>query len=172
MDAVDTDTEEPPGTTAAHVDILDLHALVPAAARAWLADRAGAALARLGAGGEVRVRIVPDTEMAAAHVRYCNDPGTTDVLTFDLREDPSAGGPLDVDVLVCADEARRQAASRGGAVERELLLYVVHAVLHCLGEDDHDEAGARRMHEREDATLAAIGVGPVFAVPARGEAGT
>lgn len=75
-----------------------------------------------------------------------------------------ADAPLDVDILVCADEAARQAAVRAVPVERELLLYIVHAVLHCLGEDDHDEASAGRMHEREDRILSAIGVGAVYSV--------
>jgi len=108
--------------------------------------------------------VVGDEEMAAAHARHSGVPGTTDVLTFDLREDPD--GPLDADVMVCADEAERQAAARGHAVEREVLLYAVHAVLHCLGEDDRDEASAARMHAREDEVLRAIGVGATFSVGA------
>src|SRR6185369_8183115 len=96
------------------------------------------------------VRVVGDEEMAAAHQRFSGVAGTTDVLTFDLTE---AGGALDVDLLVCFDEASRQAASRGHGVERELLLYVVHGVLHCLGHDDHEEAAAARMHAEEDRVL-------------------
>jgi probable rRNA maturation factor len=113
---------------------------------------------------------VDDAEMAVAHERYSGIPGTTDVLTFDLREPgESAAEPaqMDVDLYVCVDEARRQAAGRGHAVERELLLYIVHGVLHCLGEDDHDDATYARMHAREDEVLQAIGVGRVFDVPAR-----
>jgi ssRNA-specific RNase YbeY (16S rRNA maturation enzyme) len=46
-----------------------------------------------------------------------------------------------------------------------LLLYVVHALLHCLGHDDHEEQAAEAMHRMEDAVLESIGVGPVFRVP-------
>jgi len=45
------------------------------------------------------------------------------------------------------------------------LLYVVHGVLHCLGHDDHDEAGYASMHALEDRVLYAIGVGATFAEP-------
>lgn len=106
--------------------------------------------------------------MAAAHVRHSGVEGTTDVLTFDLREDPAAGGALETELLLCVDEARRQAAALGHLAERELLLYALHGVLHCMGEDDHDEAAAARMHAREDRVLTAIGVGATFA---RGENG-
>ena len=128
--------------------------------RAWVTDRLGHALRTLNAGGEVRVRVIDDTEMATAHERYSGIAGTTDVLTFDLRDD--AAGPLDVDILVCLDEAKRQAAARGHLPEHELLLYAVHGVLHCLGHDDHDSQAFERMHAEEDRVLAEIGLGPIF----------
>ncbi len=130
---------------------------------AWLTDAAARAAGVLDASGEVRVRLVGDAEMAEAHQRYSGVPGTTDVLTFDLRERAAAGSPvLDVDVLICLDEAARQATEQGVSLREEVLLYTVHAMLHCLGHDDHDEADAARMHAREDEVLAAIGVGPVY----------
>lgn len=153
------------------IDIIDDRALTTPAQRAWLADRAGAALAGLARSGEVRARILNDAEMADAHLRWAGVTGTTDVLTFDLGEGGSVGGgPLDVDLLLCADEARRQASARGFPVERELLLYLVHGVLHCLGHDDHDERDAARMHAEEDRLLAGAGVGPTYAA-GTGEAG-
>ncbi len=119
--------------------------------------------------GDVRVRVVADDAMAEAHERYKDTPGTTDVLTFDLAGDPAA--PLDADLLICADEASRQAAARGIPVEHELLLYVAHGVLHCSGYDDDTDEAARAMHAREDELLTAAGVGPVYsASPTRSEA--
>ena len=57
----------------------------------------------------------------------------------------------------------QQAATRNHSPVRELLLYALHGMLHCLGHDDHDEAAYARMHAAEDAVLTAIGVGPLFA---------
>jgi probable rRNA maturation factor len=133
--------------------------------RAELNCHASAALACLPGEptGEVRVRIIDDAEMSAAHLKYSNIPGTTDVLTFDLTDGASADGePLDVDILVCIDEASRQAGARHHTVERELLLYILHGVLHCLGHDDHDDTAYARMHALEDEILEAIGVGRTF----------
>ncbi|MFG0275453.1 MAG: rRNA maturation RNase YbeY [Phycisphaerales bacterium] len=113
---------------------------------------------------EVRVRIVGDDEMGALHGAHTGDPATTDVLTFDLRDENA--GPLDVDIVICADEAARQAAERTRPAERELLLYALHGVLHCLGHDDHDDEAYARMHAREDEVLSKIGVGALFADPA------
>src|SRR5262249_30742782 len=143
------------------------------------------AIWHLGAAGEVRVRVVDDAAMAEAHEEFAGVAGTTDVLTFDLTDPEAAPAPqldlgrrcldsdsnrygLDTDILVCFDVAERQVAPKTPEtgesipVERELLLYVVHGVLHCLGMDDHDEATAAAMHRVEDVVLTAIGVGPVY----------
>jgi probable rRNA maturation factor len=155
-----------PRPAAARAEWLDPHARLTPAERRWLEDHFARALHHLGATGEVRVRVVDDAEMDAAHRQYSGVPGTTDVLTFDLRDEAAPGEPaqpLDTDLLVCVDEAARQAAHRGHDRARELLLYALHGTLHCLGEDDHAEDQAQRMHAREDRTLEAIGVGTTYA---------
>lgn len=131
---------------------------------AWLHGHLLGLARRLGVSGELRVRLVGDTEMAAAHHKYLGEASTTDVLTFDLAHGASANGaPIDADLLVCVDEAHRRAAEFGHGPERELLLYMLHGLLHCLGHDDHDARGYERMHALEDELLGAIGVGATFA---------
>jgi len=149
------------------VEVVDGTGRIDPGAVALLRNLATAAIGYLGLSGELRVRVVGDAEMAAAHLEYCDLEGTTDVLTFDMSDEvDGAGRPvLDVDVLVCLDEAARQGAARGHDRERELLLYIVHGVMHCLGFDDHDEASGAAMHAEEDRVLAAIGVGVTYAAP-------
>src|SRR5262249_43410694 len=84
---------------------------VSAAEGARLTEVLGAGVREVGAAGEVRGRVVGDAVMAGLHERHSGVVGTTDVLTFDLR--PMGLGPLDVDLVVCVDEAERQAGSRG-----------------------------------------------------------
>lgn len=162
---------------AIHFDLLDDDGRLGSAARAWLRGQAARAIAEAAppagdAAHDVRLTIVGDDRMAALHERHASVAGTTDVLTFDLRNGSAAGGgALDVDVVACFDEAARQAGARGIPVERELLLYLVHGVLHCLGHDDHTEDGFAAMHAREDEILSAIGVGATFGAGAPGEAG-
>lgn len=152
----------------AEVVLIDLGNRLDPGCSASLEASARAALGVMGSAGEVRVKLVGDREMGEAHLRHLGDPGTTDVITFNLGLGNGTAAPLDVDLLVCVDEAERQGAARGTGVERELLLYIVHGVLHCLGHDDADEDSALAMHRLEDEVLAAAGIGAVFAPPASG----
>lgn len=160
-----TDADDRPRSAARGTPEIDIIAssaadLSLASAVRATADRAAA---HMGVSGQIRVRLVRDAEMAALHERHTGVRGTTDVLTFDLRDDPDPTDPvLDLDVLLCVDEAERQSRARGVPIVSELTLYFVHALLHCLGHDDHDDVGYARMHEAEDRVLSAIGLGPVF----------
>lgn len=134
---------------------------VPPSAR-WLPPRLARAAELAGADhATLTVVLVGDDLMRRLHHRYHRLRATTDVLTFDLRDQP--GDPLEADLVLCVDQARRQAAHRGHDARVELLLYAVHGLLHLLGHDDHDPRAAQRMHRREDELLTAVGVGPVFA---------
>jgi probable rRNA maturation factor len=107
----------------------------------------------------LHIEIVDDAEMDRLHRAHSGLPGTTDVLTFPQS---LPGEPIDADVAICLDEALRQAAEFGHDAAREVLLYAVHALLHCAGHDDHDPAAFARMHAEEDRILRAIGVGATF----------
>jgi len=132
----------------------------------WLEARAIDAARAAGVRyGELSLAVVGDVQMAQLHEQYKDVPGTTDVLTFDLGEDLDADS-IEGEIIICLDEAMRQAAERGHSVRHELLLYVVHGILHLLGEDDHDPEDFKRMHAREDQILTQLGLGAVFA---RGE---
>lgn len=156
----DPEPDQPPSPSQPLLDLIDADCRLPDAARHGLVERALAALAELGRGGEVRARLVGDDEMTRLHGQYMDDPTTTDVMTFDHADDATA--PLDVDIVVCVDEAARSAASRGIDLADELLLYLLHGALHCSGYDDVTEGQSAAMHAREDEILRVIGVGAVY----------
>lgn len=131
----------------------------------WLRDQFMriAELAGITAG-QITLVMVDDAQMTDLHMQYRHEPGTTDVLTFDLRDDTDqpAGAEVQADIVLCMDEAKRQAEQRGHETRLELLLYAVHGLLHLLGEDDHEPQAYERMHQREDDLLTRAGFGPLF----------
>jgi rRNA maturation RNase YbeY len=180
----------PPAPAPLTIELLDATRQLSRDDLHFIIKHAGDAGALLRVAGNLRIRVVDDEEMSQAHEEFSDVPGTTDVLTFDMLatedierfgEDPAtwlqppAPGIkrelwgqiehqrlVETDILICRDEAMRQAQQRGYDCRKELLLYVIHGLLHCLGHDDHEEEDSALMHKVEDAILEAIGVGPVF----------
>ena len=113
------------------------------AARQALGDRHVTALS---------IAIVDDAIMAGLHERFMGDARATDVLTFDLRDDPRSN-EIEGEIVVSAETARREAVRRRLEPDAELLRYVIHGVLHLLAMDDRTAAGRRRMRRAETRTL-------------------
>jgi probable rRNA maturation factor len=100
---------------------------------------------------EVDLAVVSAGQMASLNRRYLAHRGATDVLSFDLSE--AGRGGLCVQLVVCGDLAAAQAAAHGLSPQRELMLYVVHGLLHQMGYEDSSIRGAAKMHAREEELL-------------------
>lgn len=155
--------EQPPsaqGTTPV-VGLVDVTKSLDEDTMAWLEEATRQlvmAMAEDGVEiGRVSARLIGDEEMGRAHLDYAGVEGTTDVLAFLACADP-----LEVDVLACVDEAQRRAHEFGHELQQEVMLYMVHAILHGLGHDDSDLDSSQRMYAEEARLLARIGVGPVL----------
>ena len=103
---------------------------------------------------EADIAVVGARGIARLNRRYLNRRGATDVLSFDLS-DPRTGRIV-VQLVLCGDIAVREARLRGLGPQRELLLYVVHGLLHVLGHDGVASAPAEKMHAREEELLEAF----------------
>jgi probable rRNA maturation factor len=145
------------------VEVHDTDQLLGEPLSLWLANAANSVCSHLSNKGQVRALIVDDQRMCNAHQQYSAIDSTTDVLTFDLAHEQSPEDKvLDTDLIICIDEADRQAANRNHNPEHELLLYIIHGVLHCLGYNDHDDDSFERMHAREDELFKLAGFEPLF----------
>ena len=119
-------------------------------------------------GARVSVAVVDDSAMRELKKAYYGMAEATDVLSFDLGGEEGEEPPgeeswsLDIEVVVNAQRAQREAAGRRAEVEGELHLYLVHGLLHQMGYDDGTAAAARAMHEEEDRLLTALGYGAVY----------
>ena len=102
---------------------------------------------------EVDIAIVTSRRIAALNRRYRQHAGATDVLSFDLSV-PGAG--MMVQVIVCADVAVREARSRRTGPQRELMLYIIHGLLHVMGYDDTTPQAAEKMYARQEELLEAF----------------
>ena len=100
---------------------------------------------------DVDIAVVDSREISRYNRRYLNHAGATDVISFDLSDDSK--GPLSCQILVCGQIAKRESQKRGHGVQRELLLYVTHGLLHLLGYDDVRASDAAEMYLRQEDLL-------------------
>jgi probable rRNA maturation factor len=101
------------------------------------------------------VALVDDARMADLHERSFGDATPTDVLAFDLRDDPNDSS-VDGEIVVSVETARREAGRRSLDPAEELLRYIIHGALHLIGEDDATLAQRRRMRVAENRILARL----------------
>jgi probable rRNA maturation factor len=102
----------------------------------------------------VSIAIVDDPTIHALNQRYLQHDYPTDVLSFVL--DQSADG-LEGEVVVSIDTAVDQATEYGTSPQQELLLYVIHGMLHLVGFDDTTDDLRERMRAAERQYLQQFG---------------
>jgi len=107
-----------------------------------------------GKSAEISFTVTNDREMAKLNERYLGRKGSTDVLSFPLTEKGEV--PLRGEVVVSGETARRYARRLRQSHSRELLLYLIHGLLHLVGYDDRSERLRRRMKRRENEILRAF----------------
>jgi probable rRNA maturation factor len=90
---------------------------------------------------ELSILFVDTDVMTELHVRWMDEPGPTDVLSFPMDElrpgrDGEVSGPGQLgDVVLCPDVAAQQARVAGHSTAEEMLLLTTHGILHLLGYD-------------------------------------
>ena len=108
---------------------------------------------------DISPALIDDPAMQVLNRRWLEHDYPTDVLSFVLEHDESS---LEGEVIVSVDTARRQAERLGVPLEDELLLYVVHGMLHLVGYDDHEPLDRAAMQACQLKVLADFGVIPRY----------
>lgn len=109
---------------------------------------------------QISIAIVDDDTITALHKQYFGDEKTTDVISFDLSEPDEPESVFDI--IVNADMAKRISTLRNTDFCAELVLYILHGLLHNLGFDDLNKQDFERMHTEENTILETLGYGSVF----------
>ena len=116
---------------------------------------------RINSLAELSILLVDVPAMTELHVKWMDEPGPTDVLSFPMdeldtarRPDEAGPGPaLLGDVVLCPAVAADQAGQAGHSLDDELHLLTVHGVLHLLGYDHAEPADEREMFRLQNELL-------------------
>jgi probable rRNA maturation factor len=108
-------------------------------------------------GTALSINLVGPRVMRRINREFLGHDNLTDVICFDYRDDSSSltDGAVAVEILISPDMAEIQASElpTKRTPGSELLLYLVHGVLHAAGELDATPAQRRRMRRREREVL-------------------
>lgn len=97
------------------------------------------------------IAFVYDKEMEEINNKYLNHEGTTDVITFDYSEEGIK--EIDGEIIICIDQAKRQAREYKVKLENEISRLIFHGLLHLDGLDDQTPEERKFMTKNEDEML-------------------
>ena len=90
----------------------------------------------------IEISIIDDKQIAKVHGEFMNDPSPTDVITFDYGE-----------ILVSAETALSNSEEMQVSLENEILLYIIHGMLHLGGYFDGSNEEFKEMKSLQEMIL-------------------
>ncbi len=100
---------------------------------------------------DLNIAFVDNDYMTELHIKWMDEPGTTDVLSFpmDMPEEPGEAVTLG-DIVISPVVAAAQAISQGHSTEHEIYILATHGLLHIIGYDHADTADEKIMFELQE----------------------
>ncbi len=127
------------------------------------------------AAAEISVALVDDATIHQLNRQFLDHDYATDVLSFLLNCEPAEeqvsvsqppstlrgrGKRLDGEVIISTETARQDAKNFGWSPREEVVLYLIHGLLHLVGYDDLTSTEQTIMRARERAMLALFDITP------------
>lgn len=88
---------------------------------------------------DISLTFVNPQEMEELHIKWMDEPGPTDVLSFPMDMPESKDDVVTLgDIVIAPAVAERQALAAGHSTEQEIFILATHGLLHILGYDHAD----------------------------------
>ncbi|MBI5794573.1 rRNA maturation RNase YbeY [Candidatus Uhrbacteria bacterium] len=104
---------------------------------------------------EISIAFVSEPEMKKLNQTWRGKNRVTDVLSFELEQ-----GEVFGEVLICLEQAARQAKVMGHSVRDEIMFLLVHGILHLFGYDHERPSDEKRMFSLQKKILLRLGIDP------------
>ena len=104
------------------------------------------------------IAFTTDREIRRLNLLYRNTARPTDVLAFSMSEGKRLKSDSLIlgDIAISVDRAKRQAEIFKTTFKNEILLYIVHGILHLIGYDDETPHQKKRMRRKENEILSML----------------
>ncbi len=103
--------------------------------------------------GDITIKIGEEKEAIQLNKKYRQMDYAPDVLSFPLNDELPRGFYLG-DIFICFTVAKKQAVENDHSLEEELLILMIHGILHLKGYDHENDSGA--MQKKQDILLAKV----------------
>ncbi|GHT21471.1 hypothetical protein FACS189419_02420 [Planctomycetales bacterium] len=107
--------------------------------------------------GKLNVVLVDSDTIHQYNADFLKHDCPTDVISFVL-EDKRSKHHLEGEVLACSEVAQERAKEFSWTPQEELMLYIIHGMLHLVGFDDKTEEAEEVMRQKEKEYLSFIGI--------------
>ena len=100
---------------------------------------------------DLNIAFVEDDYMTELHIKWMDEPGTTDVLSFpmDMPEEPGEAVTLG-DIVISPVVAAAQALTQRHSTEHEIYVLATHGLLHIIGYDHADKNEEKVMFDLQE----------------------
>jgi probable rRNA maturation factor len=100
----------------------------------------------LNPANDLSVSFVKDDYMSELHVKWMDEPGTTDVLSFPMDMPLTSQDIVTLgDIVISPVVAQTQAQAQGHSTDHEIYILATHGLLHILGYDHADKEEEKTM---------------------------
>lgn len=99
---------------------------------------------------ELSIVTMTDEELRQLNIQSLDHDYYTDILTFEIDRTET---DLTAELYFSVERANENASKHKQSTEDELILLVIHGILHLAGHDDHEPKAKRLMHRTQRAYL-------------------
>jgi probable rRNA maturation factor len=102
---------------------------------------------------ELELVFLDDKSMKKFNKRYALKNRTTDVLSFNIGRNEFGQKAFLGEIMISLDTARRNSRLYGTDFTDEIVLYMIHGILHLFGYDDESAGDSREMTKKQNKIL-------------------
>jgi len=109
-------------------------------------------------GAELEFIFVDDEAIKAFNKNYKHENRSTDVLSFKIDRREFGQKMFLGQIIISLDMARDNSEVFGSTITDEIVLYMIHGILHLFGYDDGNTKDSLRMSKKQDLILERLGL--------------
>jgi probable rRNA maturation factor len=103
---------------------------------------------------ELNVVFVDEMEMTELHIKWMDEGGPTDVLSFPMDLPETEGEAVTLgDIVIAPSVAQEQALAAGHSPHHEMYILATHGLLHILGYDHAEKEEEKVMFDLQEALV-------------------